>query len=308
RQAEEEFRGGDREVAGRTLMRAASGYEELGKLESAAVIYRSLSKSPSAPRDAGLRWLENAERRGQKAEAAQVACELGDRTLNDGDAAAARAWFERARALEPANELAQRRLARLGAPADAAVSPVAAFPRAPVPAATGVAGSVAVGGRGAHAAGAQAEPASGSRPGAAEAVVGPELSVLLTEFQRGVQPLIADDAQSNYDLGLAYREMHLLDQAVQCFRVAARKSAFTHRCAEMIGRSLLEQGEFNGAVAEFQTAIERPGLDEATSADLRFQLGIAHEAAGRPHEALNEFERAYAQHPGHPDVAQKIRV
>ena len=302
RQAEQEFRAGDRDAASATLMRAAQGYEDLDKLESAAVIFRSLSKSPNPPPEASLRWFQNCERRGQSSEAAQVACEIGDRALNEGDSAAAVSWFERARELDPGNEHALRRLARLTSQPAAAPPPNA--PAAPVlkplplpPPPPESAPHDAGGGRG------RLEVAMGSID-----AVAPDLSALLSEFQRGVEALISDDAQSNYDLGMAYREMGLLDQALDCFRVAARNPAFTLRCAEMAGRSMLDQGLFDDAVEEFSNALSLPGLDPATETNLRFQLGLAHEAAGRPQEALSEFERVYAQQANYPDVAQKIKA
>jgi tetratricopeptide (TPR) repeat protein len=139
-------------------------------------------------------------------------------------------------------------------------------------------------------------------------VIAPDISAMLDEFQRGVEALISDDAQSNYDLGMAYREMGLLEQAIDCFRVAARDPGFGARCAEMIGRSLLDQGMFDDAVKEFSTALMLPGLDHQTAISLHFQLGLAHEAAGRPHEALAEFEAVYAEQQNYPDVASKIRA
>jgi tetratricopeptide (TPR) repeat protein len=317
RQAEQEFRGGDRDAASRTLMRAAQGYEELDKLESAAVIYRSLSKSPNAPGDAALRWFQNCERRGQKGEAAQVACEIGDRVLNDGDAATAVQWFERARSLDPANDHALRRLSRLGAGAEpTAVSeaPAPAPPPAPLPISPPAATRPAAPAPAPPRPVAPASPAPSQGQGKLEVAMGsidavaPDLSALLGEFQRGVEALISDDAQSNYDLGMAYREMGLLDQALECFRIAARSPAFVQRCSEMIGRSLLDQGLFDDAIAEFTSALTIPGLDPASAANVRFQLGLAHEAAGRPHEALSEFEQVYAQQANYPDVAQKIKA
>jgi tetratricopeptide (TPR) repeat protein len=280
RQAEQEFRAGDRDAASGTLMRAALGYEELDKLESAAVIFRSLTKSPNPPPEASLRWFQNCERRGQGTEAAQVACEIGDRALTEGDSAAALSWFERARELDPGNEHALRRLARLTSQPAAVAAPVPALE-----------------GRG------KLEVAMGSID-----AVAPDLSALLSEFQRGVEALISDDAQSNYDLGMAYREMGLLDQALDYFRVAARSPAFAQRCAEMTGRSMLDQGLFDDAVVEFTNALGLPGIDAGTESSLRFQLGLAHEAAGRPQEALAEFELVYAQQANYPDVAQKIKA
>ena len=46
----------------------------------------------------------------------------------------------------------------------------------------------------------------------------------------------------------------------------------------------------------------------ASSLDMRFQLGLALEAAGRPRESLDEFERIYTADPSFPDAASKIRA
>ena len=52
-----------------------------------------------------------------------------------------------------------------------------------------------------------------------------------------------------------------------------------------------------------QFALE-PGL----AVGMRFQLGLALEAAGRSQEALVEFEQLFDIQPSYPDVAQKIRT
>ena len=101
--------------------------------------------------------------------------------------------------------------------------------------------------------------------------------------------------------------MGLLEQAVERFRVADQDPAFRERCAEMIGRCLLDEGRFDEAVEEFTRALEVTGTTPEAEVSLRFQLGLAHEVAGRAPQALAEFERVYAAQPNFPDVAQKIR-
>ena len=277
------FRDGGRDGAGAALVRAARSYEALGKADSAAAIYRSLSRSAHASTDVLELWLANCEGRDDRKEAAEVACLLGDHALNDDDLARARAWFERARAFDPQNELAQRRLQRLAA---AAPPPAAAAKAADQARASG-----------------RVEVALGR----AEAVSF-DMAALIAEFQRGVQAQLSDDAQSHYDLGMTYREMGLLEQAIESFRLAARDPAFAARCAEMIGRCLLDQGRLDDAVSEFTTALETLGARPEVEASLRFQLGLVHEAAGRPQEALAQFERVYAAQANYPDVGLKIRV
>ncbi len=307
-QAQESFRAGEREAASHSLAGAARAYEAIGRLDSAATIYRSLGKSAHATHDVLLLWFGNCERRGDHAEAAQVACELGDRALNDGDGSDALGWFERARALDGDNELARRRLQKLApagartgvatltaAPAEPAVeeseAPASAAPEKAAPSGTGMpeAGRVEV------------------AVGRGEAVTF-DLGALIGEFQKGVEAQLSGDAQSHYDLGMAYREMGLLEQAVDSFRIAGQDPAYRERVVEMIGRCLLDQGCFDDATQAFEEALADPATDAVHQVSLRFLLGLSHEAAGRMQEALDEFERVYAAQPSFPDVAQKIRV
>lgn len=279
------LRKGDREAAGEALVEAARAYEAIGRADSAAAIYRNLGRSTQAtPEILGL-WLRNCEVRAAAAEAAEVACALGDRALNEGDRGSARDWFGRALRHSPGCELAARRMERLGAEEPQA----GARPAGAGTASTGPDGRVEV------------------AVGRAQAVT-LDLGSLLAEFQRGIESQLSGDAQSHYDLGMTYREMGLHDQAVECFRTAAGDPAFAERSAEMIGRARLDQGRFDEAAEEFARALETlPGASE-NGAGLRFHLGLAHEVAGRTAAALAEFERVYAVQPSYPDVAQKIRV
>jgi tetratricopeptide (TPR) repeat protein len=287
------FRAGDRDAAGHALVAAAHAYDELGQYDSAATIYRSLGRSSHAGVPVLEQWLRNCELRDDPVEAAQVACELGDRALSDGDEGRARTWFSRAAQLDPSNALAHRRLERLAGGA-AAPGPAPAVPHAPVAAAPPPAAAPAP-------AAEPAEASPGPDVGRVEVAVGRgqavtfDLGSLVAEFQRGVE------AQ------LSYREMGLLEQAVEAFRTAAQDPGFIHRSAEMIGRCMLDQGRFDDAAQEFESALASTQLPPHAAADLRYHLGLAHEAAGRPDRALAEFERVYAAQPSYPDVAQKIR-
>jgi tetratricopeptide (TPR) repeat protein len=299
--AQEQFRSGDRPGASTTLVEAAREYDVIGQHDSAATIYRSLGKSPHAGRDLLQLWLRNCEQREDRREAAQVACELGDRALNEGQLQDARAWFERAAAIDPGNALSQRRLQRIqetleGSTTDEGTpsAAVAAHPAASV--------------------GLQAPPEPPLEVGRVEVAVGRgeavtfDLKSLVAEFQRGVQTQLSGDAQGHYDLGMTYREMGLLEQAVEAFRVAGHDTAFAHRSAEMIGRCYLDQGRFDDAAQEFMAALELPRAGSESGVDLRFQLGLAHEAGGRIRDALAAFEAVYSVQPSYPDAAQKIRM
>jgi len=288
--AQTEFRAGRHAEAAQILARAAAAYESFGHWEEAASIHRSLCKSPHATAEMLHQWLANCEQRGQRTEAAEVACELGDRSLQADDRERAVAWFERAAAFDPANPIAVRRLERLGvrrapaAPAAPPPRPVAAAPPAQ-------------------------EPGEGKVEVAVDRgqAVTFDFASMLAEFQRGVETQLSGDSQAHYDLAMAYREMGLAEQAIESFRLAAQDESFRQRSYEMIGRCLLEEGRFEEAASELTQALAFAALEPEVAIGVRFQLGIALEAAGRPHEALAEFEHVFAVQANYPDVAAKIR-
>jgi tetratricopeptide (TPR) repeat protein len=294
--AQTEFRAGNRENAAGILARAAQAYESLGRFDNAASIYRSLCRGPHAT-DAMIElWLRNCEQRDDRREAAQVACELGDRAIQSDDLEEARTWFERATQFDQNNLVAQRRLERL---ASAAVPAPAPVPEAPAPVAE---------------APAPVTPAAPEQPeGKVEVAVDRGQAVtfdfasMLAEFQRGVETQLSGDAQAHYDLAMAYREMGLTQQAIESFRLASKDVNFKQRAAEMIGHCLLAEGRFEEASHELSEALGDAGLDADSAVGIRFQLGLSLEAAGRSHEALIEFERVFEIQASYPDVAQKIR-
>jgi tetratricopeptide (TPR) repeat protein len=275
--AQEEFRSGRRDAASEALVEAAQAYEGLGRLDSAATIFRSLGRGAQAPIPVMELWLANCEKRGDQAEGSQVACELGDRALNDGQDARARGWFEHAAALDPANDTARRRLVRLSQK-----------PSPPAPVANG-------------------EPVRRVEVavGRAEAVTF-DLEGLLAEFQRGVDTQLEGDAQGHYDMGMAYREMGLHEQALDSFRIAQRDPRLALLCHEMSGRSLADAGQHEGAVREFTMALKAGGLDGAGEAELRYLTALSLAALGDPAGAVAQLEIADMRFPGRADITQRL--
>jgi tetratricopeptide (TPR) repeat protein len=260
------------------------------------------------------RWLANAERRDARNEAAEVACQLGDRALETGDTDTAGEWFRHAARLDENNATAQRRLKRLepeppppaGPPLQVAIEPAAAPPQpapAQEPAAAPLAGAAAPA---AMEAAAPAAPKVELAVGRGEAVSF-DLGSLLGEFQRGIEAQLSGDAQGHYDLAMAYREMGLLDLAIESFRLALTSPVLAPRATEMLGRSLLDQGRFDEAIDELSNGLGHVSAEDESTLGLRYLLGLAFEASGRPREALTEFEYVFSRQASFQDVTQKVR-
>jgi len=135
-----------------------------------------------------------------------------------------------------------------------------------------------------------------------------EFGELLETFRREVQQQVSGDAYSHYALGVSYLEMGLIDQAIESLRAAADVPSLTGTASELIGRCFMDHGRFEEAAAELRNALEQPGVAGECALNLRFELGLALEAAGRFDEALAQFDRVYAGQPSYPDAAMKIRA
>jgi tetratricopeptide (TPR) repeat protein len=133
-----------------------------------------------------------------------------------------------------------------------------------------------------------------------------DLSGLLSEFQRGVESQLEGDAQGHYDLGMAYREMGLHEQAIESFRTASKEPRLRGRSHEMIGRCLADSGVHDEAVREFETALSIGSIDGAGEAELRYQWAMSLAATGEYALAVTQLERADRCFPGRPDIADRL--
>ncbi len=133
---------------------------------------------------------------------------------------------------------------------------------------------------------------------------------VFTEFKKGLERVVqSTDVDTHYDLGIAYKEMGLLDDAVQVFEVARQGCQGQPKevdCLTMIGLLHGMRGEPERAVASFREALAIPHAGPR-EVSLRYELGLAHEAAGAAGKALGQFLAVQKAEPGHRDVADRVR-
>lgn len=151
---------------------------------------------------------------------------------------------------------------------------------------------------------------SGVGPGPAFAAAGEQVDVeeVFAKFKEGVAKQIgADDAQSHYDLGVAYKEMGLLDDAVREFDVASRDPKRSCICHSMIGMIHLERGNLNEAIDAFMRGLQAPDRSKDQEAALAYEVGAAYEVKRMNKQALDYFQRSSRLIPGFRDVQERIR-
>jgi tetratricopeptide (TPR) repeat protein len=130
---------------------------------------------------------------------------------------------------------------------------------------------------------------------------------IFQSFKQGVKETLGEGEQeTHYDLGIAYREMGLLEDAIGEFRVAMTAPSRTLECLAMMGLCALDLGRPDDAVSHFEQALAMPDLPEPTLAGLRFDLGRAFEQQGDLERARATWELVVAFDPAFQEVSRRL--
>jgi tetratricopeptide (TPR) repeat protein len=121
-----------------------------------------------------------------------------------------------------------------------------------------------------------------------------------------------EDLETHYNLGIAYREMGLLDEAIGEFQKVAKAVQngkpfpYAMNCSTLLALSFMDKGEPKIASLWYQRALDIPGLDQEAILALRYDLGVSQEMAGESDAALDSFRQVYAINIDYRDVADRI--
>lgn len=149
-----------------------------------------------------------------------------------------------------------------------------------------------------------AEEQATSAPGG-----GPLIDGLLKEFQKGVREHLDEkDFETHYNLGIAYKEMELYDEAIQEFRLTGQDPKRSLLCADLLGLCYLAMGQPDQAIQELTAGLSIGGQSHEGYHPLRYDLGAAYEAKGDLARALEQYEILQAEDPRFRDVRAKVQA
>ena len=135
-------------------------------------------------------------------------------------------------------------------------------------------------------------------PGTDASTVEEGVAELFADFKQGVsETLDKGDYQTRFDLGIAYREMALLEDAIAEFRYCLEAPQWRLQSLQMIGLSSLDLGQPEDAVSYFEQALSAPDLSDAQKSGLYFDFGRAQAALGENDAAHNSFDQVRAIDP-----------
>jgi pilus assembly protein FimV len=131
---------------------------------------------------------------------------------------------------------------------------------------------------------------------------------ILSDFKKGVdKQLGSEDYDTRYNLGIAYKEMGLIDEAIAEFQIAAKDPKRFLECCSMLGLCFVEKGMHKLAIKWYQRGLESPGYSEEEYQGVRFDLAQAYEAMGETDRALEVFHEVYGINATYRNVARKIK-
>jgi tetratricopeptide (TPR) repeat protein len=158
-------------------------------------------------------------------------------------------------------------------------------------------------------------PSAGQLFDLEEELADEDLSVLeegidaFADSQRGIETRIdVEDTESHYNLGIAYKEMGLLDEAVAEFDQAVHNPARRLGCLMLKGMCLVEKGSFDEAEDAFKSGMAHPGLSEGERISLLYELGLLYERWNKHLEALDSFQSVADADLFFRDVGEKVAV
>ena len=137
------------------------------------------------------------------------------------------------------------------------------------------------------------------------------LDDIFEEFKKGVeQQAVKEDVDTHYNLGVAYKEMGLLDDAIGEFVMTPEDEPKYVQSRYMLGLCYMEKGDYDNAIREIQNAMtcaEEFGVSAEDHQGMCYDLGLAYQGSGDAAGALQEFMKVYAANPGFRDVSVKVK-
>jgi len=131
----------------------------------------------------------------------------------------------------------------------------------------------------------------------------------LGRLQAKVEEEIGDtDLEARYNLGIAYKEMGLLDEAVTEFRLAMRKPELFVGAGSHLADTLADRSDYDGALAVLEAILAASTGGEEVVRDVRYHKAVLLESAGRRNEAREIFREIQEKTPGYRDVETRLRT
>ncbi len=144
---------------------------------------------------------------------------------------------------------------------------------------------------------------------AAQATLESDVKGVFQEFKKGIEEELDEkDVETRYDLGIAYKEMGLLDDAIREFKIAAKDTGKVLQSSSMLAVCYMGKGLYPLAIQEFKKIVDTMSPSDEGYLGAKCDLADAYVKNKDYNKALNIYSEINAQDPNFRDVASKVKI
>jgi len=157
-----------------------------------------------------------------------------------------------------------------------------------------------------------------NQPTSAVTQLHPELAEIFEEYRVSAEAEVESpangDYETHYNLGLAYKEMDLFEEALEEFQTAVKmitpgdRTGRYLQCCNLLGHCFLQKGVPQAGIAWFDKGLNSPDASEEERQALRYELASAYEQSGDLKRALELFTEVYGYNVTYRGVKDRMRT
>jgi len=122
------------------------------------------------------------------------------------------------------------------------------------------------------------------------------------------------DYETHYNLGLAYKDMDLFEDALEEFQMAANLTSPADgtgrylQCCNLLGHCFVQTGAPEVAVKWFAKGLSAAHVSDEERMALTYEIAAAYEQAGDLHHALESFTEVYGNNVSYRNVNERVKT
>ncbi|HVS21200.1 MAG TPA: tetratricopeptide repeat protein, partial [Pyrinomonadaceae bacterium] len=161
------------------------------------------------------------------------------------------------------------------------------------------------------------KPANPQQPPPPHEGIHPSLAEVFEEYrvsaEKEADTAVNGDYETHYNLGLAYKEMDLFEEALEEFQIAVAmvtpgdSTPRYLQCCNLLGHCFMRKGVPQLALKWFNKGFNAPGANEDERQALRYELGDVYEQIGELDRAIDIFTEVYGINVSYRGVNERLR-
>lgn len=136
-----------------------------------------------------------------------------------------------------------------------------------------------------------------------------DLDTLLEQFKRkAAEEITVSDYEAHFNLGITYKEMGLIEEAMDAFKKAMKGERWTLKSTEMIGKCLEILEDYEKAERIYKKVLESKKYNEDETISFAYSLGDIFARQKEYKKALKEYKKVLRIDPEFQGVKERIEL